>query len=138
VILSNSEGCEFTIFPAAEGGADQWERPALPFIDDEHESIIFQQIDIEQYIANGDKPMLRMFGVTEVRAKNTKTDLIHLTGSYFLIRRGTVFWHTYLASCHTSMSQFPVVSLRRRTLRDSRSISMQVFAPQSEQDLIAP
>lgn len=58
-------------FPAAEGGADQWERPALPFIDDEHDNIIFQQIDIEQYIEN-DKPMLRMFGVTEVRAKTPK------------------------------------------------------------------
>jgi hypothetical protein len=121
VILSNSEGCKFTTFPAAEGGADQWERPAVPFIDDEHDNIIFQQIDIEQYIANGDKPMLRMFGVTEVRTRDAKADLIHLTE---ILRRGTAFWPTYLASCHTSMFQFPVVSLRRRTLRGSRSISM--------------
>jgi hypothetical protein len=52
-------------FLGAEGGADQWERPPMPHIDARTENVIFQQIDIQQYIAD-DKPMLRMFGVTEV------------------------------------------------------------------------
>jgi DNA polymerase delta subunit 1 len=52
-------------FLGAEGGADQWKRPPMPRIDAQTENVVFQQIDIEQYIADGDKPMLRMFGVTE-------------------------------------------------------------------------
>lgn len=52
-------------FPGAEGGADQWERPPMPHINARTDNVIFQQIDIQQYISD-DKPMLRMFGVTEV------------------------------------------------------------------------
>jgi DNA polymerase delta subunit 1 len=52
-------------FLGAEGGADQWERPPIPQINARTQNVIFQQIDIQQYIAD-DKPMLRMFGVTEV------------------------------------------------------------------------
>ncbi|KAH7890713.1 DNA polymerase family B-domain-containing protein [Phlebopus sp. FC_14] len=51
---------------SSEGGADCWSRPILLPINDKRDTILFQQIDIE----NGTNPttgqiMLRMFGVTE-------------------------------------------------------------------------
>ncbi|KAF9078186.1 DNA polymerase family B-domain-containing protein [Rhodocollybia butyracea] len=49
---------------AAEGGADQWARPALPKINEKQDKIIFQQIDVEEN-NEGNAPTLRMFGVTE-------------------------------------------------------------------------
>lgn len=50
----------------------------MPFIDDEHDNIVFQQIDIEQHIADGQPPMLRMFGVTEVSLGNITLTMLHL------------------------------------------------------------
>ncbi|GJE91144.1 delta DNA polymerase [Phanerochaete sordida] len=49
----------------AEGGADQWARPALPQIDPKNDAVIFQQIDIEDSSEHGGGPSLRMFGVTQ-------------------------------------------------------------------------
>ncbi|KIJ65720.1 hypothetical protein HYDPIDRAFT_39637 [Hydnomerulius pinastri MD-312] len=51
---------------AAEGGADCWSRPTLIPINERQDTIIFQQIDIENATdpATG-RTMLRMFGVTE-------------------------------------------------------------------------
>ncbi|KIM31867.1 hypothetical protein M408DRAFT_327272 [Serendipita vermifera MAFF 305830] len=49
----------------AEGGADLWKRPPAPFIDAKKDSVIFQQIDIEQYTSDADRPMLRIFGLTQ-------------------------------------------------------------------------
>ncbi|KLO05308.1 hypothetical protein SCHPADRAFT_933696 [Schizopora paradoxa] len=48
----------------AEGGSDSWSRPALKSINPKTDSIIFQQIDCEEYI-EGLASHLRMFGVTE-------------------------------------------------------------------------
>ncbi|KAF8315418.1 hypothetical protein DL93DRAFT_2196769 [Clavulina sp. PMI_390] len=50
---------------ASEGGALQWARPALPRIDPDRDSIIFQQTDVEEAPHTGAAPRLRMFGVTE-------------------------------------------------------------------------
>ncbi|OCH91039.1 hypothetical protein OBBRIDRAFT_887287 [Obba rivulosa] len=49
-----------------EGGADRWARPSLPPIDPKKDSIVFQQIDVEDAAdpATGYYG-LRMFGVTE-------------------------------------------------------------------------
>ncbi|KAH9940939.1 DNA polymerase family B-domain-containing protein [Epithele typhae] len=50
----------------AEGGADQWARPRLVPINSKRDSIVFQQIDIEDSVnyQNG-ATTIRMFGVTE-------------------------------------------------------------------------
>ncbi|KAG2053704.1 hypothetical protein BDR06DRAFT_952548 [Suillus hirtellus] len=51
---------------AAEGGADSWARPNLPSINEKRNSIIFQQIDVDEATdySNG-SIVLRLFGVTE-------------------------------------------------------------------------
>ncbi|KAI8974553.1 DNA polymerase family B-domain-containing protein [Trametes punicea] len=50
----------------AEGGADAWARPPLPRIDPTRDSIIFQQIDIEDTVdPQTGGTTVRMFGVTE-------------------------------------------------------------------------
>ncbi|KZT09911.1 uncharacterized protein LAESUDRAFT_673547 [Laetiporus sulphureus 93-53] len=50
----------------AEGGADCWARATLPPLDETKDSIIFQQIDIEEAIDQGSGNLgLRMYGVTE-------------------------------------------------------------------------
>ncbi|KAI0731291.1 DNA polymerase family B-domain-containing protein [Earliella scabrosa] len=50
----------------AEGGADSWARPKLAPIDAKRDSIIFQQIDIEDSVdQQTGATTLRMFGVTE-------------------------------------------------------------------------
>ncbi|KAH8093299.1 DNA polymerase family B-domain-containing protein [Cristinia sonorae] len=48
----------------AEGGADLWARPPLSPVNEREDSIIFQQIDVEDADA-GNVPVIRMFGVTE-------------------------------------------------------------------------
>ncbi|THH28571.1 hypothetical protein EUX98_g5609 [Antrodiella citrinella] len=48
----------------AEGGANLWARPELSPIDEESESIVFQQIDVEE-ADPGSGSGLRMFGVTQ-------------------------------------------------------------------------
>ncbi|PIL25090.1 hypothetical protein GSI_12979 [Ganoderma sinense ZZ0214-1] len=51
----------------AEGGADCWARPPLPHIDVQRDSIVFQQIEIEDSVdQQTGNTTLRMFGVTEV------------------------------------------------------------------------
>ncbi|KAG2748452.1 hypothetical protein P692DRAFT_201790083 [Suillus brevipes Sb2] len=51
---------------AAEGGADSWARPNLPSINEKRNSIVFQQIDVDEATdySNG-SIVLRLFGVTE-------------------------------------------------------------------------
>ncbi|KAF9054588.1 DNA polymerase family B-domain-containing protein [Panaeolus papilionaceus] len=50
----------------AEGGADRWSRPALPNINPQHDSIIFQQIDVETASdPESNKIILRMYGATQ-------------------------------------------------------------------------
>ncbi|KAG1741100.1 DNA polymerase family B-domain-containing protein [Suillus lakei] len=51
---------------AAEGGADSWARPNLPPINEKRDSIVFQQIDVDETTdySNG-SIVLRLFGVTE-------------------------------------------------------------------------
>ncbi|PCH44386.1 delta DNA polymerase [Wolfiporia cocos MD-104 SS10] len=50
----------------AEGGADCWARPSLKEIDEKRDSIIFQQIDVEDAVESQSGGVgLRMFGVTE-------------------------------------------------------------------------
>ncbi|KAJ7035657.1 DNA polymerase family B-domain-containing protein [Mycena alexandri] len=48
----------------AEGGSDSWSRPALPTIDPKRDSIVFQQIDVEESDMFG-QVALRMYGVTK-------------------------------------------------------------------------
>ncbi|TEB29100.1 delta DNA polymerase [Coprinellus micaceus] len=58
----DADGVEATV----EGGADSWSRPPLRKIDSKKDTIIFQQIDVENstdYSQGG--TTLRMFGVTE-------------------------------------------------------------------------
>ncbi|KAJ7493450.1 DNA polymerase family B-domain-containing protein [Mycena galericulata] len=54
------EGAEGT---GAEGGSDSWARPPLPPIDPKKDSIVFQQIEVED--AYEGLPTFRMFGVTK-------------------------------------------------------------------------
>ncbi|KAF9499463.1 hypothetical protein BDN71DRAFT_1442132 [Pleurotus eryngii] len=49
---------------AAEGGADCWPRPSAPTINPQKDSIIFQQIDVEDAY-DGPTPTFRMYGTTE-------------------------------------------------------------------------
>ncbi|RDB23547.1 DNA polymerase delta catalytic subunit [Hypsizygus marmoreus] len=50
----------------AEGGSDCWARPYLPPVNDKRDTIIFQQIDVEESTDQGTGAVnLRMFGVTE-------------------------------------------------------------------------
>ncbi|KAJ8694871.1 DNA-directed DNA polymerase delta [Pleurotus ostreatus] len=49
---------------AAEGGADCWPRPPAPTINPQKDSIIFQQIDVEDAY-DGPTPTFRMYGTTE-------------------------------------------------------------------------
>ncbi|KAJ7576846.1 DNA polymerase family B-domain-containing protein [Mycena floridula] len=49
----------------AEGGSDNWARPPLPVMDEKKNSIVFQQIDVEEAYGSNNKMELRMFGVTE-------------------------------------------------------------------------
>ncbi|KAF9221377.1 hypothetical protein BS17DRAFT_785295 [Gyrodon lividus] len=51
---------------SSEGGADCWPRPRLTSINEKRDTIVFQQIDIENATdPNTGRTMLRMFGVTE-------------------------------------------------------------------------
>ncbi|KAJ7623462.1 DNA polymerase family B-domain-containing protein [Roridomyces roridus] len=63
---------EGTDAAGAEGGADSWARPPLPPIDPKKDSIIFQQIEVED--AYEGLPTFRMFGVT----KNGNSVLAHV------------------------------------------------------------
>ncbi|CCM00374.1 uncharacterized protein FIBRA_02404 [Fibroporia radiculosa] len=50
----------------AEGGADCWARPPLSLIDESKDSIVFQQIDVEETTdSHNGGAGIRMFGVTE-------------------------------------------------------------------------
>ncbi|KAI9461498.1 DNA polymerase family B-domain-containing protein [Boletus coccyginus] len=52
--------------PSSEGGAGSWSRPKVKPINEKTDSIIFQQVDIENATdPNTGHTMLRMFGVTE-------------------------------------------------------------------------
>ncbi|KAJ7089671.1 DNA polymerase family B-domain-containing protein [Mycena belliarum] len=66
----------------AEGGSDSWARPEHPNIDPKKDSIVFQQIDVEDSYDNG-APTLRMFGVT----KEGYSVLAHIRGflPYFYV-----------------------------------------------------
>ncbi|KAJ7918757.1 DNA polymerase family B-domain-containing protein [Mycena leptocephala] len=66
----------------AEGGSDSWPRPALPHIDPKKDSIVFQQIDVEESEMYGNVS-LRMFGVT----KDGHSVLANITGflPYFYV-----------------------------------------------------
>ncbi|KAJ6581215.1 DNA polymerase family B-domain-containing protein [Mycena capillaripes] len=66
----------------AEGGSDSWPRPALPHIDPKKDSIVFQQIDVEESEMYG-QVALRMFGVT----KDGHSVLANITGflPYFYV-----------------------------------------------------
>ncbi|KAH7911043.1 DNA polymerase family B-domain-containing protein [Hygrophoropsis aurantiaca] len=69
---------------AAEGGADCWPRPKLPPIDEKTDTIVFQQIDVEEAMDYSTGAMtLRMFGVTEAG----HSVLAHITGfaPYFYV-----------------------------------------------------
>ncbi|ESK97702.1 dna polymerase delta catalytic subunit [Moniliophthora roreri MCA 2997] len=50
--------------PEAEGGANCWSRPPLPPINEKKDTIVFQQIDVEN-CSEGQRPLLRIYGVTE-------------------------------------------------------------------------
>ncbi|KAI0766572.1 DNA polymerase family B-domain-containing protein [Trametes elegans] len=68
----------------AEGGADAWARPSLPPINPKRDSIVFQQIDIEDSVdQQTGGTTLRMYGVTE----NGHSVLAHITDflPYFYI-----------------------------------------------------
>lgn len=62
-ILERIEGEEASA-SGVEGGADQWDRLPMKPINEKTDTIVFQQIDIEQYI-EANRPKLRMYGVTE-------------------------------------------------------------------------
>ncbi|KAJ7880316.1 DNA polymerase family B-domain-containing protein [Mycena olivaceomarginata] len=66
----------------AEGGSNSWPRPALPSIDPKKDSIVFQQIDVEES-ENYGNVSLRMFGVT----KDGHSVLANITGflPYFYV-----------------------------------------------------
>ncbi|KXN81551.1 DNA polymerase delta catalytic subunit [Leucoagaricus sp. SymC.cos] len=49
----------------AEGGAGEWERPKLGVIDPKRDSIIFQQIDVEEGVDGNGHFGIRMYGVTQ-------------------------------------------------------------------------
>ncbi|KAF8141671.1 DNA polymerase family B-domain-containing protein [Boletus edulis] len=52
--------------PSSEGGADSWSRPKLKPINERMDSIVFQQVDIENATdPNTGRTMLRVFGITE-------------------------------------------------------------------------
>ncbi|KAJ6485901.1 DNA polymerase family B-domain-containing protein [Mycena sanguinolenta] len=55
---------ESTEAAGAEGGSDSWSRTPLPHIDSKKDSIVFQQIDVEDSEKFGEV-YLRMFGVTK-------------------------------------------------------------------------
>ncbi|KAH9852052.1 DNA polymerase family B-domain-containing protein [Lenzites betulinus] len=68
----------------AEGGADAWARPSLPNIDPKRDSIIFQQIDLEDSVEqHTGGTTVRLYGVTE----NGHSVLAHVTDfmPYFYI-----------------------------------------------------
>ncbi|EIM86884.1 uncharacterized protein STEHIDRAFT_79581, partial [Stereum hirsutum FP-91666 SS1] len=68
----------------AEGGAGLWSRPELPAIDEKKDSIVFQQIDVEESVdASSGQVTIRMFGVTEAG----HSVLMHVTqfSPYFYI-----------------------------------------------------
>ncbi|KAI5989332.1 DNA polymerase family B-domain-containing protein [Pisolithus albus] len=64
--LTIDNGGNLAVYPGSEGGANCWPRPSLKPLDEKRDTIIFQQIDIEEGTdhVNGEI-ILRMFGVTE-------------------------------------------------------------------------
>ena len=71
----------YDVIATVEGGADSWSRPPLRKIDSKKETIIFQQIDVENstdYSQGG--TTLRMFGVTEVRGASSRVLLALISG----------------------------------------------------------
>ncbi|KIM82947.1 hypothetical protein PILCRDRAFT_819751 [Piloderma croceum F 1598] len=50
----------------AEGGADDWARPALSPVNEKKDKLIFQQIDVDESMEHSSgAPTMRMFGVTQ-------------------------------------------------------------------------
>ncbi|KAJ7224475.1 DNA polymerase family B-domain-containing protein [Mycena pura] len=66
-----------------EGGSDSWARPPLPHLDPKTDSIVFQQIDIEEGTNSNGDIELQMFGVT----KDGHSVMAHITGflHYFYV-----------------------------------------------------
>lgn len=101
----------------AEGGADRWERPALPPLNEKKDTIskirlalplsflnsvvVFQQIDVEETVdSSSGRSHLRMFGVTEV------TCLI--ISSFTLL---TIHYRQATVSLQTLPTSFPISML---------------------------
>ncbi|KAF8972660.1 ribonuclease H-like domain-containing protein [Flammula alnicola] len=72
----------------AEGGADQWARPALPQLDEKRDRIVFQQIDVETSSNHDGSIILRMFGVTEDGNSVLATITDFLPYFYLAVPRG--------------------------------------------------
>ncbi|CAD6907570.1 unnamed protein product [Tilletia controversa] len=68
---------------AAAEGKETWPRPALPDFDPDDEHLTFQQIDVEEIQAVGQRPQIRIYGVT----KTGHSVLVHVDGflPYFYI-----------------------------------------------------
>ncbi|KAJ7281884.1 DNA polymerase family B-domain-containing protein [Mycena rebaudengoi] len=84
VVLERLKGETEESSAAAEGGADSWARPPLRHIDPKKDSIVFQQIEVEEsYDGSSGSVTLRMFGVT----KDGHSVLAHITDflPYFYI-----------------------------------------------------
>ncbi|KAJ8296854.1 DNA polymerase delta catalytic subunit [Rhodotorula toruloides] len=56
--------------------AEKWGRPDAPKLNPQRDSLVFQQIDIEEFSAGGGAPTIRAFGVT----KNGNSVLLHVKG----------------------------------------------------------
>ncbi|KIK61596.1 hypothetical protein GYMLUDRAFT_42607 [Collybiopsis luxurians FD-317 M1] len=116
---------------AAEGGADQWARPATPKLNENKDRIIFQQIDVEDNY-EGNVPSLRMFGVTE----NGNSVLAHVRDflPYFYIPQPRGFqrediepFQDHLNSLISSSSVKKIEIVNRRSLWGYRGESQNPF-----------
>ncbi|KAJ3576454.1 hypothetical protein NP233_g410 [Leucocoprinus birnbaumii] len=64
-VLERLKKEEETNATEAEGGADNWARPELSKIDPKRDTIIFQQIDVEEGVDGKGQFGIRMYGVTQ-------------------------------------------------------------------------
>ncbi|KAF7770588.1 hypothetical protein Agabi119p4_6562 [Agaricus bisporus var. burnettii] len=64
-VLEKLKEEEGTNAPEAEGGANRWGRPRLDEIDPDQDSIVFQQIDVEEGVDGNGHFGIRMYGVTQ-------------------------------------------------------------------------
>ncbi|KAM0756294.1 hypothetical protein T439DRAFT_308756 [Meredithblackwellia eburnea MCA 4105] len=83
---------------STESDRKSWARPALPELDATKKSLVFQQIDIEEYVTPNSGPQIRAFGIT----KEGHSVLMHAKGflPYFWVAAPRDFTN---ADCHPLM-----------------------------------